>query len=299
MEENSQMEQLALQSKLEMQRMLDDTDHISKAEDKGAADDCVICLDSISERATIVPCDHSNFDLLCLLNWLEQRPTCPLCKRQAQTIRYGKGGSRDVKIYLVPQPPRPATPLASAPRRTLSRPTRIQRQARTQGYAANLEISRRVRAPPLLQDITDPISRRKYIYRHNLYSLHVGSNRLSRFVELTPRAFSDPALVSRSRKWIRRELQVFDHLYTDGSRRGSDVNKWANNAEFLLEYIIGILKSVEIKGAGAHAENMISEHLGRHHTRLFLHELRAWMRSPYNHLHEWDQQVQYHENGGF
>jgi hypothetical protein len=43
-------------------------------------DPCVICLDSITEPSVAIPCNHSNFDYLCLLSWLEQQPSCPLCK---------------------------------------------------------------------------------------------------------------------------------------------------------------------------------------------------------------------------
>ena len=69
--------------------------------------------------------------------------------------------------------------------------------------------------------------------------------------------------------------------------------KRASNAEFLLEYIIAILKTVDIKGAGGQAEDMLQEFLGREKTRLFLHELRAWLRSPYKSIEDWDRHVQY------
>ena len=68
----------------------------------------------------------------------------------------------------------------------------------------------------------------------------------------------------------------------------------ANNAEFLLEYIIAILKTVDIKGN--QAEDMLQEFLGRDNTRLFLHELKAWLRSPYMTLEDWDRHVQYNKN---
>ena len=42
-------------------------------------DPCVICLDCISERAVALPCRHENFDFLCLLSWLQEQITCPLC----------------------------------------------------------------------------------------------------------------------------------------------------------------------------------------------------------------------------
>ena len=97
--------------------------------------------------------------------------------------------------------------------------------------------------------------------------------------------------MSRARKWIRRELQVFEHLNPEED--GSTVTKKANNSEFLLEYIVAILKTVNVKGSGGQAEDMLSDFLGRDNTRLFLHELRAWLRSPYSSLEDWDRHVQY------
>ena len=64
------------------------------------------------------------------------------------------------------------------------------------------------------------------------------------------------------------------------------------NAEFLLEYIIAILKSVDIKGPDGQAEVKLQEFLGRDDARLFLHELRAWLQSPYTLLEDWDRHVQ-------
>ena len=133
--------------------------------------------------------------------------------------------------------------------------------------------------------------RRKEIYSLRLYSFHVGSNRLSRFQNLTPQLFvQDQELVSRAKKWIRRELQVFQFLSSEtvGEER---VAKRKNNAEFLLEYIVAILKTVDVKGC--QAEDMLQEFLGRDNTRLFLHELKAWLRSPYKTLDDWDRHVQY------
>lgn len=106
-------------------------------------------------------------------------------------------------------------------------------------------------------------------------------------------------LVSKARKWIRRELQVFGFLNPapDNYEAGEAANatRRAKNAEFLLEYIVAILKTVDIKGSGGQAEDMLQEFLGREHTRLFLHELRGWLRSPYLSLEAWDRNVQYNE----
>ena len=48
---------------------------------------CVICLDEISEGATSLPCKHDHFDFLCLLSWLQERNTCPLCKSEGKINR--------------------------------------------------------------------------------------------------------------------------------------------------------------------------------------------------------------------
>ena len=147
--------------------------------------------------------------------------------------------------------------------------------------------------PPVSADAA--LLRRRHVYRDQLYSLHVGSNRLSRFRDLTPQLFNrDEELVSRARKWIRRELQVFEFLSVE-ENEVEGVTRRANNAEFLLEYIIAILKTVDIKGSGGQAEDMLQEFLGRDNTRLCLHELRAWLRSPYTSLEDWDRHVQYSE----
>jgi hypothetical protein len=42
-------------------------------------DTCVICLQAVSERAITVPCNHYTFDFVCLVSWLQERSTCPLC----------------------------------------------------------------------------------------------------------------------------------------------------------------------------------------------------------------------------
>lgn len=143
-------------------------------------------------------------------------------------------------------------------------------------------------------DNDDPIARRRHVYRHHLYSLRVGSNRRSQYRELVPQHFHrDESLVSRARQWIRRELQVFSFL--DVESEGSDRTRRTNNAEFLLEYIIAILRTVDMKGSGGQAAELLGDFLGRDNACLFLHELQAYLRSPYTSLADWDRAVQYDE----
>lgn len=252
-----------------------------------AADCCVICLDTISEKAQVQPCSHASFDFLCLVSWLQERAKCPLCNAAVSSVLYDLSSSNEPKDYNL-HPPAPAP---------------AQKSISTDAYAGRQHFRPRRGyrdAPPPTPD--EALTKRREIYQHNLYSLHVGSNRFSRFRNLAPALFTtDAELLGRARKWIRRELQVFSFLNpnstesslsTDGAR-----DRRANNAEFLLEYIVAILKTVDIQGAGGQAEDMISDFLGRENTILFLHELRAWLRSPYTGLSEWDAHVQYPRQG--
>lgn len=253
----------------------------------GAKDSCVICLSEISDPATATPCSHSSFDFLCLISWLQEQPTCPLCKRDVRTVQYNFQGNNRFESYLVPLKAKP--PPAPARR---SRP-HYPRSCRRDVWP------RRPETPD------SAVIRRQHVYANKLFSYHVGTNRLSQYQDLTPTTFrASPALISRARKWIRRELQVFSFLKGDAGRHtdGGEVDgangeqyRLAPNAEFLLEYIIAILKSVDIAGSGGQAEDMIGDFLGRENTRLFLHELRAWLRSPYESLADWDRHVQYNE----
>lgn len=83
---------------------------------------------------------------------------------------------------------------------------------------------------------------------------------------------------SRAKKWIRRELRVFDFLI---------------NVEFLLEYIMAMLRTVDIKDSTGKPAHLLQEFLGRQHASLFLHELNQWLRSPYKEMSAWDDIVQY------
>ncbi|KAL8693574.1 MAG: hypothetical protein Q9218_001616 [Villophora microphyllina] len=255
--------------------------------DNEAIDTCVICLDSISERAAASPCKHKSFDFLCLISWLQERSTCPLCKTEVLAVEYGWHSPQGRRTYKVPQLGNPEQPTIPTVQR-LSRTSDLQRR-----YSWANPRPRRFARPKPLPEPDAALRRRRQVYAKSLYSLHVGSNRLSRFRDLTTERFNqDEELVRRARNWIRRELQVFEFLSIDGGTE-EGISRRANNAEFLLEYIIAILKTVDIKGSGGQAEDMVQEFLGRQNTQLFLHELKAWLRSPYISLADWDRHVQY------
>lgn len=251
----------------------------------GAEECCVICLDRITEKAQAAPCRHSSFDFICLASWLQERSFCPLCNAEISEIHYAFTDETNYKVYAVASTKSvPANPSAPATQRSVPhRPSRPRRQY--------------THTPTPAPD--DALARRRAVYAQNLYSLHVGTNRISRFRDFTPQSLSaSPELQSRARTWIRRELRVFAFLHPtddsgeDGETRG-ETRRGADNAEFLLEYIIAVLKTVDVQGAAGQAEELLREFLGREHARLFLHEVRAWLRSPYARVEDWDRNVQY------
>ncbi|KLU84714.1 hypothetical protein MAPG_03753 [Magnaporthiopsis poae ATCC 64411] len=294
---------------------------LGDASESDALDCCVICLDVVSDPCEARPCGHCNFDFLCLVNWLNHRPSCPLCKADVAEVRYQfKDVGSDPSSpppYATYNIPRASTDTTNPPRRS-SRPS--IRHGSVNGLRASgsrPRVSTRPRRAPPSAPARDTeedaaLERRRRVYRLKLFSLHVGTNRITRYTDLTPQMFdSDPELVSRARMWIRRELRVFGFLCApnperpallapasgSGSTRNTErsTRTLTNNAEFLLEYIVAILRTVDINGSRGQAEEMLQEFLGQEHTRLFLHELRSWLRSPYTTLENWDAHVQYDE----
>ena len=208
-------------------------------------------------------------------------------KSEVTSVEYNENNSKNLQVYKVT--PRSQRVSASSSARS----TNTGRNS--QGRPCHNWRRQRPR-PQQPVSLDTALLRRRHVYRHQLYSSHVGSNRLSRFRDLNIQLFSnDTEIVSKARKWIRRELQVFEFLNPDSSQEEAGNVRRANNAEFLLEYVIAILKTVDIKGSGGQAEDMLQEFLGRDNTRLFLHELKAWLRSPYTSLPDWDRHVQYNE----
>lgn len=253
---------------------------------------CVICLSEISEACTAKPCDHHNFDFVCLASWLQLKTTCPLCKSEVREIHYDfADAGANWKTFRVPKIGLERTSEgAGAAAGVAPAVLTASTHGRFRGRA-------RLGRPCVLPTSSDPdlraravLARRRHVYRHNLYSLHVGSNAASRYRDVTPQHFnSDPELLSRARSWIRRELQVFEFLNNDTGR-----SRRQNTAEFVLEYVIAILKTVDMQESSGHAEELLSDFLGRDNCRIFLHELRNFLRSPHS-VAAWDRHVQYDE----
>ncbi|KAJ6783984.1 hypothetical protein PWT90_07647 [Aphanocladium album] len=320
-------------------------------------DCCVICLDAISDPCELVPCGHAHFDLPCATTWFAGHTACPLCKRHVGKILHGARGVKDRPVVDVVAVAAAAaasinTTNTTNTTNTINTTNTTGAFATTGGFHVPASLdrhrwerrerdddplrpgARRTRWPRWPPPMTDPargqsadVEFRRQIYADNRFSMHVGSNRVSQYQELTPDMFRrDQHLVSRARMFVRRELQVFSFLShadpefvapppqpaqpapgrispshwrppsvadSTTAQPGMASQRRTYNAEFLLEYIVSILKSVDIMGSVGAALDMLADFLGREHARLFLHELRAWLRSPYTRLEDWDRAVQY------
>ncbi|PSK53883.1 hypothetical protein B9Z65_7689 [Elsinoe australis] len=236
---------------------------------------CVICLSAISERAVTYPCNHLVFDFLCLVSWLQQRPNCPLCNTPVQRVEYDWRAPHDFKTYTVP---------TKTPTTTSSNTTQAARRGAYRGTRGRGSAFRRPQTPgPSIPSTSDlALQRRRLIYIRQLFSLHRAPARPIQ--SLTPALFrSSPHLQRKARLFLRRELQVFTFLKT------------TSRLEFVLEYIVGMLRKLEIKGADGGMENLVAEVLGRAGAKLLLHEIGAWLESSFDRLEDWDRAVQYRD----
>lgn len=251
-----------------------------KKTSNGDPEACAICLEAITERAVAVPCNHLSFDFLCLVSWLQERSSCPLCNAAVTEVQYDFRGPDDYKRYRVPPKEVSQSQSDSSYEQTRRRRGQDFIRRRTQGSSAFTAQASSSGEDPALE-------KRRQVYRLQQFSLRVGANSISQHRDFTPSNFENSMeLQRRARMFLRRELQVFSFLDTAAAPR-------AGNREFLLEYVVAILKSNELKGADGHAENLLADYLGRENAGLLLHELEAWLRSPYAALTEWDRHVQY------
>lgn len=245
---------------------------------------CVICLELVQEEATALPCRHNHFHFPCLGTWLQQRRSCPLCKVEVLSIQYQDEKLQGPSVFHLPS-------------LTTSRSSHNPQHHRGRLHA-RYGVNHRHRIPTSIEDISenDSLHSRRRVYEEQRYSLYVGNNRISRYRNMTPAVFrADPTMVNRAKKWIRRELRALDpfHQYATATATGADRSTDLRNNEFLLEYILAILRHIDLKGSAGQAELLLREQVGSRNARLFLHELENWLRSPFDSLEDWDAYVQY------
>lgn len=231
-------------------------------------EDCPICLEPLPTPATANPCLHA-YHPHCLLQWLDLNPSCPLCKTPITTVTH----QRRTIYTLQTKPPRP-DPLS-----LWGRPAPRRRRRRS--------------ASPSVPTLETYPRYRLDVYRRARFSLHIGASPHTGYRPLTPSTLDSATHLSRARAFIRRELLVLDALdpslpHPEGLRPASPQRSRA----FRLEYITAVLKTAGLQGASGAGEELLRRYLGPY-TRLFLHELKSFLRSPYGRVEEWDRAVRY------
>ncbi|KAL7275928.1 hypothetical protein RUND412_001122 [Rhizina undulata] len=227
---------------------------MSKGKQKEEQEHCVICLEPLSISSQAFAWPCRHvYDFACLLNWLELRRSCPLCNAVVESVQTTDSDTGESIHHHLPHP-KPVPPKPSLPR------------------------PYRPHSPPSPPDPS--LARRRFVYKHRLRSRHIGCNALSKYKPFTPRSFrASEEQQSRARAWVRRELSIFE---------------WTEkNREFLVEYIIAIVKSMDLKGANGAAEDLLAGYLGRVFAGVFCHELYEFLKSPCASVGEWDRRVQY------
>ncbi|KAF8839189.1 hypothetical protein BDN67DRAFT_906055 [Paxillus ammoniavirescens] len=247
------------------------------SEDLELEDRCSICLQSFLDRTIISTCAHE-FCFECILLWSEQSRKCPLCSRSfdnSYLIHHIRSQYDYQKHYLPPPPPSPSLLSTGESRARALRNTRRVRQW------GRRERQQREEADQLERAIT----RRRWIYQHELYAKHVASNPYTRYRPFpTPAQFAvSPDLISRMTTFLRRELRVWPNL----------------DVEFLTTFTVSLMKSIDIRAESA--VKLLSEFLdldtpyveGRHaNAEHFAHEIYCYLRSPYRDLNTYDEVVQ-------
>ncbi|TFK51182.1 hypothetical protein OE88DRAFT_1658973 [Heliocybe sulcata] len=250
-------------------------------EDEPEGEHCSICLQSFEDRTVIPTCSHE-FCFECLLVWTEQSRRCPLCTQPLGDYLIHKLRSKyDYQKHYLP----PLRSTSPAPLRALS-PRRSAAVRRT--VRREREWGRRARREREEADAFErAISRRRWLYEHDLYAKHVASNPYTRYrPHPTPAQFSaSPDLQSRASIFVRRELRIWPNL----------------DVEFLTTFIISLMKSIDIRSESS--IKLLAEFLdmgqpyvtgGRYrNAEHFAHEVYSYIRSPYRDLAVYDTVVQY------
>ncbi|KAF8265872.1 hypothetical protein EI94DRAFT_1587436 [Lactarius quietus] len=253
---------------------------------EGEVDDeqCTICLQPIVDRTLVPTCSHE-FCFECLMMWSGQSRRCPLCSQDiGDHLIHRIRSTYDYQKHFLP------------PLRTSPRPL-----PRSDGARIAAMHRRRERAwgprDRAAQDEADAleraVSRRRWIYQHNLYAKHVASNKYTRYRPYpTPAQFTaSQDLISRMTIFLRRELLVWPNA--DVEARLSPMYRLSVgpniDVKFLVTFVISIMKAIDIRSESA--IKLLAEFLdmdapyipGERHVNAehFAHEIYCYLRSPY------------------
>lgn len=183
----------------------------------------------------------------CVTEWATQKRTCPLCiSPLGPYILHGLDPStqRFLKHYFDSNSAGPSAPQRRPPPDINSLRHRDESRQR--------------------QKLDRALEYRRHVYRHNLYSKHVASNRYTRYKPYPPpTAFrNNPVYARLLSVFLERELQVWPHV----------------DVPFLSFYIPALLSHVDIRSDAM--IDQLEEWIGNRDDALLLsHEIEMFVRS--------------------
>lgn len=235
--------------------------------------DCSICLDTLTNPALAYPCNHE-FDFECIRRWNDLSSACPLCKARMQYIIHDVRGN-EYRKYVCPVDRSELEGNRSIGeirrrRREEEQDRRFQRRL-SDRRRSNLHCTSK-------REDEIALSRRKFVYDHKLLASHVGTNQHSNFQAFTAQDVCRNVrnLKRKATMFLRREFKVFPFL--------------EDNVEFMLQYIVeGVLTRLDIQAPGT--LKLVGDYVGTDTARVLLHELRTFLRSPYEDLRSFDRSM--------
>ncbi|KAJ8061500.1 hypothetical protein OCU04_009315 [Sclerotinia nivalis] len=234
----------------------------------GKDEDCKICDQSVSWKAKLQPCGHEIFHYCCIEKWLETGSrTCPLCRGEITSVRhnFSEDGKHSKYKNLL--------------------------ELEFHGLLLAQEVHAVLRIPQ------QRMRRRLDVHLTKSFSLPIISFGQRK---VTPQDIANSSdMEARVRLFAEHEIQVFYLKCVCPGCQVSplpahivSVNRLEEFRSFVLDRVVDLLKRYDLRDKAVEIEQATEEYLNEH-ARLFLHELRAWIESPFETLDQWHRNAKY------
>ncbi|KAJ1955823.1 hypothetical protein EC988_001673 [Linderina pennispora] len=202
---------------------------------------CPICLQPVTHQSYVEPCYHE-YCYLCICQWIEFRPHCPLCNGKAQSVVQQLKSGKIVKTAVASEPGK----------RVEAHSRRLRQQVRVYGRPEDSQ-----------KDSEQGHRKRMAVYSRSLRRAAFLSETSTRTrVSKSPELVRQAIVSGRCRAWVQRDIAVI--LDT-------------SDTTILEELVVSIIKdsgTLDNQVVGP----LIEPVLGLH-TEIFVDELAAFMDS--------------------
>ncbi|CAD6451477.1 9cd76d5d-f288-4319-8f53-349f9485f88d [Sclerotinia trifoliorum] len=234
--------------------------------------DCKICDQSVSWKGRVEPCGHEVFHHCCIEGWLDKgERTCPICRGNIIGIRHNfsqDGNHSKYRKLAELEPRRVVLFLAHGVQRALLIPQQNVRRRisvyLTKSFSIPIISFIRRRVTP--QDIANSSDMEARVRLFAEHEIQIFSAKC-----VCP-ACQEPTSSSSIHMIVPSEVEVIRN--------------------FVVNKIVDLLKRYDLQDKAVEIEQEAEQYLNEH-ARLFLHELRAWIESPFDTLEQWHRNARY------